>query len=117
MSHGHLAFYGAYVMVNIAMFTYALPYLLGRNPFNQRINMWGFWVTSSAVVFMTVVLTMAGVVQVQLQRVMGMSYMEVQDQMQLFYQMRLGAGIFVVIGVCLILYSLMAIPARGKQAA
>lgn len=117
VSHGHLAFYGAYVMVNIAMFTYALPYLLGRNPFNQRINMWGFWVTSSAVVFMTVVLTMAGVVQVQLQRVMGMSYMEVQDQMQLFYDMRLGAGIFVVIGVCLILYSLMAIPARGKQAA
>ena len=28
-AHGHLAFYGAYAMVNLAMFTFAMPQLLG----------------------------------------------------------------------------------------
>ena len=54
-AHGHLAFYGAYVMLNIAMFTYAMPQLLKREPYNQMLNMWGFWITSGGVVFMTFV--------------------------------------------------------------
>ena len=48
---------------------------------------------TSAMAFMTFTLTFAGVVQVHLQRVMGMTYMEVQDQLALFYWMRLGAGV------------------------
>ena len=34
-AHGHLAFYGAYAMVNLAMITYAMPPLLERAPYNQ----------------------------------------------------------------------------------
>ena len=45
---------------------------------------------------MTFTLTFAGVVQTHLQRVMGMFYMEVQDQLALFYLMRFGAGAAVV---------------------
>lgn len=111
-AHGHLAFYGAYVMLNIAMFTYAMPNLLKREPYNQVLNMWGFWVTSSGVAFMTMALTFAGVVQTHLQRVMGMNFMEVQDQLGLFYQMRLGAGLVTLIGVVLIVWSLV-VPGRA----
>jgi nitric oxide reductase subunit B len=116
-AHGHLAFYGAYVMLNLAIFTYAMPYLRGRAPYNQQLNMWGFWITTSAMAFMTFTLTFAGIVQVHLQRVLGMAYMEVQDQIQLFYWMRLGAGVMVLIGVTLIIWSLVVAPrvqpARG----
>ena len=115
-AHGHLAFYGAYVMLNIAMFTYAMPQLLGRAPYNQMLNMWGFWITSGAVAFMTFSLTFAGVVQVHLQRVMGMAYMDVQDQLGLFYWMRLGAGVFVVIGVLMIVWSLVVPGAQTREA-
>ena len=59
--------------------------------------MLSFWIMTSAMVFMTFTLTFAGVVQVHLQRVMGMAYMDVQDQLALFYWMRLGAGVFVVL--------------------
>ena len=114
-AHGHLAFYGAYVMLNIAMFTYAMPLLLKREPYNQLLNMWGFWITSGAVSFMTFALTFAGVVQTHLQRVLGMSFMEVQDQLQLFYQFRLGAGLFTLLGVVLIVWSLV-VPGKAKQA-
>ncbi len=41
---------------------------------------------------MTFTLTFAGVVQIHLQRVLGQSYMDVQDQLGVFYWMRLGVG-------------------------
>ncbi|WP_417781966.1 cbb3-type cytochrome c oxidase subunit I [Terasakiella pusilla] len=113
-AHGHLAFYGAYVMVNIAIMTYALPNLLGRAPYKQTLNMWGFWIASSGMAFMTFVLTFAGVVQTHLQRVLGQDFMEVQEQVDLFYWMRLGSGVVVVLGVLIIVVSL-ALPGKEKS--
>lgn len=110
-AHGHLAFYGAYVCVNLALFTYALPILKQRDPYNQVLNMVGFWLMSAGMVFMTFVLTFAGTIQTHLQRVMGQYYMEVQDQIALFYWMRLGSGVAVVIGVYILLYALL-VPRR-----
>jgi nitric oxide reductase subunit B len=60
---------------------------------------------TSGMAFMTFTLTFAGVVQTHLQRVLGMFYMEVQDQLGLFYLMRFGAGLAVVIGAILFIYS------------
>jgi nitric oxide reductase subunit B len=54
---------------------------------------------------MTFVLTFAGVVQTHLQRVMGQNYMEVQDQLALFYYMRFGAGVAVVLGALLFVFA------------
>ncbi len=113
-AHGHLAFYGAYVMVNLAIITYALPKLLGREPYNQTLNMWGFWICSSGVAFMTFTLTFAGVIQSHVQRFLGESYMDVQDQMMFFYQLRLGSGLVVVIGAFIIVYSLL-VPGKETQ--
>ncbi len=110
-AHGHLAFYGAYVCLNLALMSYALPHLRGRDPYNQVLNMASFWLMSGGVVFMTFVLTFAGTVQTHLQRVMGMSYMEVQDQLWIFYAMRFGAGVAVVLGAVLFIWA-MAFPSR-----
>jgi nitric oxide reductase subunit B len=115
-AHGHLAFFGAYVMLNLAVMTYAMPYLRGLQPYNQVLNMWSFWIMTSAMFFMTVVLTFAGVVQVHLQRVMGMFYMEVQEQLALFYWMRLGAGAFVGFAALLFVWALLG-PAREERPA
>ena len=64
-----------------------------------------FWVISSTMAFMTFTLTFAGIVQTHLQRVMGMNYMEVQDQLSVFYWMRFGSGLVVVIGVLMWVYA------------
>jgi nitric oxide reductase subunit B len=66
---------------------------------------------SSCVVFMTVVLTFAGALQTHLQRVNGEAYMDVQDQLWIFYAMRFGAGVAVVLGAVLFIYA-MAFPRR-----
>jgi len=115
-AHGHLAFFGAYAMLNLAIFTYAMPYLRNREPYNQVLNMWSFWIMTSAMAFMTFVLTFGGVVQIHLQRVLGMTYMETQDQIVLFYWMRWGTGVFVVLSVLLFIYAVLG-PAREEKPA
>ncbi|WP_457645167.1 cbb3-type cytochrome c oxidase subunit I [Profundibacter sp.] len=106
-AHGHLAFFGAYVSLNLAMFTYAMPILLKRDPYNQVINMASFWLMSGGMVFMTFSLTFAGTVQAHMQRVVGDYYMDVQDTLAVFYWMRFGAGTAVVLGVMLYLYAVL----------
>jgi nitric oxide reductase subunit B len=106
-AHGHLAFFGAYVALNLAIISYAMPQLLGRDPYNQVLNMASFWLMSSGMVFMTVTLTLAGTVQTHLQRVNGESFMLVQEQLWLFYVMRFGSGVAVVLGALLFLYAVL----------
>lgn len=119
-AHGHLAFYGAYVMLMLGIISFAMPQLRRVQPYNQVMNMWGFWIVTGAMCFMTFTLTFAGVVQTHLQRVLGMNFMEVQNQLTLFYGMRLGSGIAVAIGSGLLLYAFFGpareqVPAGGPQ--
>ena len=105
MSHGHLAFFGAYVSLNLAFIAYAMPQLLNREPYNQVLNMISFWLQAGGMTFMTFALTFAGAVQTHLQRVRGENFMDVQDELYLFYVMREIAGLILVAGVALYLYS------------
>jgi nitric oxide reductase subunit B len=115
-AHGHLAFYGAYVMLNLALISYAMPYLRGKAPYHQTLNIASFWLMSGAMMVMTFALTFAGAVQVHLQRVLGMSYMEVQDQIAPFYWVRLGSGVLVVIAALMFLWSVFG-PVRERRKA
>ena len=110
-AHGHLAFFGAYVCLNLAIMSYAFPILRGRDPYNQVLNMASFWLMAGGMTFMTFTLTFAGTVQTHLQRVLGMPYMDVQDQLWIFYAMRFGSGVAVVLGAVLFIYAL-AFPRR-----
>src|SRR5699024_6563984 len=71
-AHGHLAFYGAYAMIVMTFISYAMPKLrgLGEAPDNraQVIEMWGFWLMTISMIFITLFLSAAGVVQIWLQR-------------------------------------------------
>ena len=110
-AHGHLAFFGAYVSLNLAIISYAMPHLKGRDPYNQVLNMASFWLMSGGMVFMTFTLTFAGTVQTHLQRVMGEAYMDVQDQLWIFFAMRFGSGVAVVLGAVLFIYAIL-VPRR-----
>ncbi|WP_338547832.1 cbb3-type cytochrome c oxidase subunit I [Roseovarius phycicola] len=106
-AHGHLAFFGAYVSLNLAIFTYAFPILFNRDPYNQVLNMASFWMMAGGMTFMTFVLTFAGTVQTHLQRVQGDYFMNVQDQLAIFYWMRFGSGVVVVLGALVFIYSIL----------
>ncbi len=113
-AHGHLAFFGAYVMLNLAMMAYAIPEMKNRAPYNQWLSMTSFWVMCTAMSVMTFALTFAGVVQIQLQRVMGESFMDVQDQLAIFYWIRLGSGFAVLISAVMFIWAVL-VPGKQKQ--
>ena len=104
-AHGHMAFYGAYVMVNLTIISYAMPLLRGRNAANsnksQVWEMWAFWLMTIAIVFITLFLTGAGILQAYLQRVAEnpQPFMVVQDQIALFYWLREIAGVMFLVGL------------------
>ncbi len=111
-AHGHLAFYGAYVSINLAIITYAMPLLRNREPYNQVLNMGSFWLMTGGMAFMTFTLTFAGVIQTHMQRVLGNYYMVVQDDLALFYVMRFIAGSAVVVGALVFIYSILVVRRR-----
>ncbi|MCA1777528.1 MAG: cbb3-type cytochrome c oxidase subunit I, partial [Loktanella sp.] len=76
-AHGHLAFFGAYVAMNLAIISYAMPILRNREPYNQVLNMASFWLMTGGMAFMTFTLTFAGTIQTHMQRVLGESFMVV----------------------------------------
>ena len=103
-AHGHMAFYGAYVMVNLTMISYAMPLLRGRAANSNKaqvVEMWSFWLMTVAMVFITLFLTAAGILQVWLQRVSEnpLQFMVVQDQVSIFYWMREWSGVVFLIGL------------------
>ncbi len=111
-AHGHMAFYGAYVMIVLAIISYAMPMLNGRKAANslssQVVEMWSFWLMTISMVFITLFLTAAGIVQVYLQRMNGdasLPFMVVQDKIEMFYWMREGAGLVFLIGLILYVIS------------
>ena len=104
-AHGHMAFYGAYVMINLAIISYAMPMLRGRKAANsersQVLEMWSFWLMTVSIVFITLFLTGAGVLQVWLQRYTDapQSFMVVQEQIKVFYWLREVAGVVFLAGL------------------
>ncbi len=109
-AHGHMAFYGAYAMVNLMMISYAMPILRGRaanSNKSQVLEMWSFWLMTVAIVFITLFLTAAGILQVWLQRVSDapLPFMVAQDKIALFYWMREWAGVAFLIGLIIYIVS------------
>ncbi len=109
-AHGHMAFYGAYAMVVLMMISYAMPIMRGRaanSNKSQVLEMWAFWLMTVAMVFITLFLTAAGILQVWLQRASDapMPFMVVQDKIALFYWMREWSGVVFLIGLVLYILS------------
>ena len=110
-AHGHIAFYGAYVMIVLTMISYAMPMLRGRDAANsgksQVVEMWSFWLMTVSMVFITLFLTGAGVLQTYLQRYTDdpLPFMVVQEKIEIFYWMREVAGVVFLIGLMVYLTS------------
>ncbi len=103
-SHGHLSFYGAYVMVVLTMISYAMPVLRGR-PANSRAaqawETWAFWLMTVSMMLIALFLTAAGILQVWLQRLTDtpLPFMAVQDKIAFFYWLREAAGMGFLLGL------------------
>ena len=120
-SHGHMAFYGAYAMVVMCMISYTMPIIHGREANSNRsqvMEMWGFWLMTVSMVFITLFLTGAGIVQVWLQRYSDtpMNFMMTQDKIVIFYYLRLISGFTFLFGVIAYVWSFFIGADKPKSA-
>jgi nitric oxide reductase subunit B len=109
-AHGHMAFYGAYAMVVLAIISYSMPIMRGRAANSNKaqvMEMWSFWLMTVSIVFITLFLTAAGILQTWLQRISDtpMTFMATQDQIAMFYWMREAAGVVFLIGLVIYIMS------------
>ncbi len=95
--HGHLAFWGAYAMIVLAIISYSLPNMTGRKLYDSARGRMAFWFSNIGMIGMTVAFGVAGVAQVYLERKMKMEFMEVQKEIEVhFYVLILCATLFTV---------------------
>jgi len=104
-AHGHLAFYGAYVLLVMAMIYVTLPAIRGVKEFNSSRAYQSFWWLTISMVFIVLTITGGGMVQTYMERLMGLDYVAVKATYNLWFwifraifgvSFLIGVGIFVV---------------------
>ncbi len=100
--HGHLAFWGAYAMIVLAMITYAMPNLTGRKLYDHPRGRAAFWLSNIGMFSMVAAFAAAGVAQVYMERILGYDFGDVQNEIKVhFWVLIMGA---TVLTTGLILY-------------
>jgi nitric oxide reductase subunit B len=104
--HGHSAFFGAYVMINLAIISFAMPHFTGRAEAKREgtLGYWAFWLMVGGMFGMTLAYAAAGIAQTYLERIMGLGYLETQLKIQVHFLMLIGAATIFVTGVALFLW-------------
>ena len=99
--HGHLAFWGAYAMIVLAIISYSLPNMTGRKLYDSSIGRMAFWFSNIGMIGMTVAFGVAGVAQVYLERIMKMDFMEVQKLTEVHFMVLIVCATLFTTGVIL----------------
>jgi nitric oxide reductase subunit B len=103
--HGHMAFWGAYAMLVLAIITYAMPVMTGRNLSETKSSIFAFWASNIGMTAMTIAFGIAGVAQVYLERRLGMDFLTVQKEVEVhFLGLVLAASLFTL-GIISFIYN------------
>lgn len=94
--HGHLAFWGAYASLVLAIISYAMPQITGRKLFDTRNGHLAFWLSNIGMLGMTCAFGAAGVAQVYMERIVGIEFMRVANELHAH---------FVVLVLCASLFT------------
>ncbi len=103
--HGHMAFWGAYAMIVLAIISFALPNLTGRRLHDAPSAQIAFWTSNVGMIAMTLAFAVAGVTQVYLERRVGMDFLAVQREIEVhFVGLILAASLFTL-GIAAFIYN------------
>ncbi len=99
--HGHLAFWGAYAMIVLAIISYSLPNMTGRKLYDSTRGRLAFWLSNVGMIGMTVAFGVAGVAQVYLERIVKMDFMEVQKLIEVHFMVLIACATLFTTGIIL----------------
>jgi nitric oxide reductase subunit B len=99
--HGHLAFWGAYAMIVLAIISYSLPNMTGRKLYDGARGRAAFWTSNIGMIGMTVAFGVAGVAQVYMERKLKMDFMVVQNEISIHFVVLLLCASLFATGIIL----------------
>lgn len=112
-SHGHLAFYGAYVLLVLAMIYVTLPSIRGVKEFNYSRAIQSFWWMTISMILIVLTITGAGMVQTYMERIIGLDYISVKAEYNYwFWIWRIIFGFGFLIGTIIFIYDFFTL---GKE--
>lgn len=120
VSHGHLAFFGAYALLNLTFFYLAIPRMKSfpNGEYNEKTGHFAFWTATLGLVGMSLALAVAGVLQTYLERIQGQPYMIAQEPIRFWMGIVAAHGVIVIIGVIAIIRHLLTLkPALSTKPA
>jgi nitric oxide reductase subunit B len=119
VAHGHLAFFGAYVLVNLTFFYFAMPRLKGfpDGDYDEHSGQLGFWLMSLGMIGMSLAFGVAGVLQTYLERIQGQPYMVAQQPIRFWMFVVAVHGLMLLAGALITIKHLLTLkPARPLAA-
>jgi nitric oxide reductase subunit B len=116
-AHGHLAFYGAYVLLIVAMMYVTLPSIKGTPDFNQSRGFQSFWWMTISMIFIVITITGAGMVQTYMERLLGLDYVTVKATYNLwFWIFRAIFGVGFLVGVLMLVTDILTLGNKSVTA-
>ncbi len=103
--HGHMAFWGAYVMLVLGMISYAMPQMTGRKLFDGWVPEWAFWTSNVGMIGMTGAFAVAGIAQVYMERKIGMDFLAVQEAIEVHFAGLILAACLLTLGVLMFVWN------------
>ncbi len=95
--HGHLAFWGAYASLVLAIMSYSMPLMTGRKIYDNRNGHLAFWFSNIGMLGMTMAFAAAGVAQVYLERIAGYEFMVAAEETKAhFFVLIIAATVFTI---------------------
>jgi len=102
--HGHLAFWGAYAMIVLAIINYSMPLMTGRKRYSSMNGNLAFWLSNIGMLGMTGAFAVAGIAQVYLERKTGMDFLQVQREIEPHFLGLVLAATLFTSGIALYIY-------------
>ena len=99
VSHGHMAFFGAYGLLNLTIFYFALPRLKNIRKYRDTAGKWGFWIMSVAMFFLGLTFGVAGILQTYLERFLDIGYSTAHITMMFWFRIAFSIGLVFLCGV------------------
>jgi nitric oxide reductase subunit B len=117
VSHGHLAFFGAYGLLNLTIFYFALPRLKNIRRYRDTAGQWGFWIMSIAMFLLGLTFGVAGILQTYLERFLDIGYSTAHITMMLWFRIAFGIGLIFLGGVLTTVWHLFTLKPIEEGAA
>jgi nitric oxide reductase subunit B len=111
VSHGHMAFFGAYGLLNLTIFYFAFPRFKNIRKYRDTAGKWGFWIMSVAMFFLGLTFGVAGILQTYLERFLDIGYSTAHITMMFWFRVAFSIGVVFLCGVLITVRHLFTLKA------